>query len=124
MYKPAPTQTYEDINREGQLIDQTLEIDEKIECMAKREAYVTLKDHKANFTSTLPCRLINPAKSEVGIVSKSILDNILTSIQQKRQLNLWKSISAVTDWFTRTQRKQQCTFVLFDIVDLILSINI
>ena len=34
-----------------------------------------------------------------------------------------KNTSAVTDWFTRTQRKQQCTFVSFDIVNFYLSIS-
>ena len=38
--------------------------------MAKREASITLKDHKENFKNSLPCRLINPAKSEMGLVSK------------------------------------------------------
>ena len=98
-------------------------MDRRMECMAKREAYVTLNDHKDNFTSTLPFQLINPTKSEIGIMSNSILNNILTTIRQKVQLNMWKSTSAVTDWFTRTQRKQQCTFVLFDIVDFYLSIS-
>ena len=36
---------------------------------------------------------------------------------------MWKSTSAVTDWFTRIQRKQQCTFVLFNIVDIYPSIS-
>ena len=36
---------------------------------------------------------------------------------------MWKSTPAVTDRFTRAQRKQQCTFVLFNIVDFYPSIS-
>ena len=36
--------------------------------MARREAYITLKYHKDNFSNSLPFRLINPAKSEMGLV--------------------------------------------------------
>ena len=86
-YKLAPVQTYKDINHEVQHTAQNLEMDRGVECMAKWEAYVTLKDHKDNFTSTLPCWLINPAKSEISIVSKSILNDILTTIRWILQLN-------------------------------------
>ena len=40
------------------------------ECMAEYKyeciAYITLKDHKDNFRSAHPCRLINPAKAKLG----------------------------------------------------------
>lgn len=122
-YKPAAAHTYDDINREAQQIARTLELDDRVECMAKKDAYITLKDHKENFSSALPCRLINPAKSEIGVISKTILDNILTAVQQQLQLNMWKSTSAVTDWFERIQGKQRCTFLCFDIVEFYPSIS-
>ena len=91
--------------------------------MAKKEAFITLKDHKENFASNLPCRLINPAKSEMGEISKRILDDILTNVKQKTSVNLWKNTAAVTNWFSRINRKQDCTFICFDIVDFYLSIS-
>ena len=36
--------------------------------------YVTLKDHKPDFINNQTCRLINPCKIEIGIISKNILD--------------------------------------------------
>ena len=45
-----------------------------MDAMTKKDAYITLKDQKDNSSRFLPCRLINPSKSEIGIVSKSKLD--------------------------------------------------
>ena len=44
--------------------------------MKKREAFISLKDHKENFENNPKCRLINPAKSDSGKISKLILDKI------------------------------------------------
>ena len=49
---------------------------DRIERMKKREAFIYLKDHKENFENNPKCRLINPAKSESGKLSKVILDKI------------------------------------------------
>ena len=57
-------------------IAKTIQLSDKIEWLAKTPAFITLKDHKDNFQSSLHCRLINSSKSELGKVSKSILENI------------------------------------------------
>jgi hypothetical protein len=44
--------------------------------MARKNAFVTLKDHKENFDTNPKCRLLNPSKSELGKVSKVVLDRI------------------------------------------------
>ena len=44
--------------------------------MNETPAFISLKDHKADFENHPKCCLINPAKSSLGKVSKSILDNI------------------------------------------------
>ena len=54
--------------------------------MAKKEAFITLKDHKVNFANALPCRLINPAKPEMGKILKAILDRIISAVQQQLPL--------------------------------------
>ena len=91
--------------------------------MAKTEAFITLKDHKDNFSNALPCRLINPAKSEIGKISKAALDRILTDVNQKLPLNMWRNTAAVTNWFSNLERKHQCTFFCSDIVDFYPSIT-
>ena len=122
-YRPAPSRTYHDINVEARDIARSLEVADRMNCMAKKEAFITLKDHKENFASNLPCRLINPAKSEMGKISKRILDDILTNVKQKTSVNLWKNTAAVTNWFSRINRKKNCTFICFDIVDFYPSIS-
>ena len=103
--------------KEAKGIAQRLEIAERMNCMARNEAFITLKDHKHNLSNALPCRLTNPAKIEIGRISKTTPDSILTAVNQKLQLNLWKNTAAVTDWFSKLQRKQQCTFFCFDFAD-------
>ena len=49
--------------------------------MAEAEAFISLKDHKDNFESNPKYRLINPAKTELGKVSKIIL--VVGSINQE-----------------------------------------
>ena len=77
-YRTADDDAYDDINEEACVIAGRLNVNlaERMDTMAKNEAYITLKDHKDNFLHSLPCRLINPAKSEMGRVSKRILDSI------------------------------------------------
>ena len=62
------------INMEAKNFSKKLELDNRIEYLAKNTAFISLKDHKANFQSSLPCRLINLSKSDNGKISKSILD--------------------------------------------------
>ena len=43
-----------------------LSIDDRVECIDEREAYITIKDLKENFPHKISCRLISPSKSEIG----------------------------------------------------------
>ena len=56
--------------RIAKVIAQDLNIDERIEKYSQKLSFITLKDHKENFINNPKCRLINPAKSEIRIVSK------------------------------------------------------
>ena len=82
-YKKASSEAYNKINQEAKVLASTLKIGDRTECMAKRQAFITLKDHKDNFENKPSCRLINPAKSDIGVVSKSIVDRINTSIRSQ-----------------------------------------
>ena len=67
---------------------------------------------------------MNPAKSELGNVSKQILDNINSKlIRKKTKLNQWKNISDVTNWFTNVSDEQKHSFASFDINSFYLSIT-
>ena len=53
----------------------------KIDIIAQRNSYITLQDHKGNFRANPKFRLINPAKTELGKVSKVVLDDINNRIR-------------------------------------------
>ena len=57
---------------EAKHIAKTLEIADRVECMDRKPAYRTLNDHKKNYNINPKCRLINPAKSELGKIAKII----------------------------------------------------
>ena len=88
-YKKADNKIIKDINKEAKKIAVNLKLEEKMESYADRNAFITLKDHKENFRSNPKCRLLNPAKSEVGLISKKILERINEGMNEwmnKRQL--------------------------------------
>ena len=59
-----------EINREASQIASRLEIADRMEKFTDKNAYLTFKDHKKDFKRKLQCRLINPAKTQMGMVSK------------------------------------------------------
>ena len=122
-YKKADTSTYKNINVEAKKIANKLGIDDRVECLAKKNAFITLKDHKDNFENSPKCRLLNPAKSELGSVSKIITERINTSVKESTKLNQWKNTSSVIEWFTKIEEKSSHTFIQFDIVDFYPSIS-
>ena len=122
-YKLAPDATFAQINLEAKKLAEKLDLGDRMETMAETEAFITLKDHKARFINDLPCRLINPAKSEVGVISKAILDRITRSVQEATSVNLWRNTASVIDWFKSIPQKKSCCFVSFDVVEFYPSIT-
>ena len=64
IYKHGSEDNIWEIKNELKHIADKLSIGNRIECMKKREAFISLKDHKENFENNPKCRLINPAKSD------------------------------------------------------------
>ena len=114
---------YSEINSEAALIADRLDLGDRMDSLARSEAFLTLKDHKTNFANALPCRLINPAKPELGIVSKQILDCIVGKLRESTNVNLWKNTASVIDWFETIKGKRNQSFLCFDIVDFYPSIS-
>ena len=79
--------------------------------------FITLKYHKPIFLNSPKVRLLNPAKNELGTISKSILDGINTSLQSLSKVNQWKNTSKLIEWFKNIGNKQKHKFILFDIKD-------
>ena len=63
--------------------------------MAQLNCFITLEDHKANFLNHPITRLINPANSEIGRISKQILDQINSKLCQILKVNEWKNTASV-----------------------------
>ena len=61
-YRKCCSTTKRDIDEEARELSKHLDLDKGMEQYAERNAFITLKDHKDNFTCNLPCRIINPSK--------------------------------------------------------------
>ena len=114
-YKKSDHLTYERINAEAKSIAEDLGAVEKVECLAKSTAFITLKDPK--------CRLINPAKPELGKVSKITIENINKKVRAETRVSQWHNTDDVINWFNNIKNKQNCTFVQFDIEEFYPSIS-
>ena len=74
LYKKTENTTLSQVNSEAKTISDSYRLSNRVECYAPRESFITLKDHKENFESNVKCRLLNPAKSEIGKISKQLLE--------------------------------------------------
>ena len=122
-YKKANNDTAQKIQQEDKKITVKLGIDDRVDITAKKEAFLTLKDHKPNFANKPTCRLINPTKSEIGKISKQILDRINKKVVTATKINQWKNTSSVIKWFNSIDDKDKHNFICFDIVEFYPSIS-
>ena len=88
-----------------------------------KDAYILFKDHKPYFENKLQLRLINPSKTELGIISKNFIQNIVLYIQKNSHNNLWKNLTDTIEWFRNIKNKSKATFIEFDIIDFYLFIS-
>ena len=114
-YKKAPIGCEEKINQEALTVVTKLKLDDRVQGFSTGNCYVTLKDHKDNFYSNPQCRLINPAKSQIGRISKQILGKIVSEMKVKTQLPLWKNTYSVLEWFKKIEKGRRSKFIQFDI---------
>ena len=108
---------------EAKNIAKKIQLSDRIECLAKTPAFITLKEHKDNFQSSLHYRLINPSKSELGQVSKSILENINQNLVKLLHINQRKNSTSVIEWLRNIEDKRNYTFIKFDIREFYPSIT-
>ena len=85
-----------------------LKLEDQIQILDDNDAYIFIKDHKEGFPDKISCRLINPSKTDIGKISKQILDKVNTSILEKTKVNQWKITSSVIEWYYNIKRKDQC----------------
>ena len=122
-YKKCNTNKSNSINFKAKQIASKLKIDDRVQKLDENEAYVTIKDHKEGFPDKISCRLINPSKTDIGKISKQILDRVSNIILVKNKVNQWKNTYSILEWYHNIKRKDQCSFVVFDIESFYLSIS-
>ena len=66
-----------------------------MELYAGRSAFISLKDHKENFKHRAKYPLTNPCKGEMGVVSKTFLEEINNKQNNHLYYNQWRSTSTV-----------------------------
>ena len=98
-------------------------VHDKMTKNGKGESFITLKDHKDDFNNAPKTRLINPAKNEIGRISKNILDDINQKLRDILKINQWKNTQGVVDWFKNLRNKKKLKFVVFDIENFYPSIS-
>ena len=106
--RAAEEDAYDNMNKEVHVIASKLDTANRMDATSRKEAFVTLKDDKNNFKNSLPCGLINPAKSEMRRVSKRVLDNINGRLKGKLNPMPWKKSAAVIGFI---ELKETWTFI-------------
>ena len=109
-YKKTHNGAIDTIDREAKRIASTLGLSDRMDRFADRHAFVSLKDHKEDFRTNPKCRLINPAKGEMGHVSKAILERAVAAVTEVSQLNQWRNTASVIEWFKSIEYKKHSKF--------------
>ena len=95
--KKANNSIKKKINMAGKQILKRNEILSCVEINVGNNCLFTLKDQKDNFPNNPQVRLINPAKNELGRISKIILEKINLAIREHFSFNRWKNTQNVTE---------------------------
>ena len=122
-YKKAPANNVAEIIKEEKKIAKSLKLDDRIDALAEKQCFITLKDHKPNFANNPTTRLLNPAKSEIGVISKKILERINNKVIATTSILQWKNSNSVIDWYKNIPNKPSHAFISFDVVDFYPSIT-
>ena len=122
-YKKENNDIKHEIDKGGKKIAKKAGALNKMEINGTSNCFITLKDHKDNFSNKPTVRLINPAKNEIGRISKRILDEINSKLRTSLGVNQWKNTTEVIDWFKQIHNKKQYKFAMFDIKDFYPSIT-
>ena len=111
------------IKLEAKNIAELINLDDRIECIARTPAFITLKDHRLDFQQNSLCRLINRVKNELGKVSKLVIEKINKKLISELHFNQWKNTDLLIKWFIDISNKKGCSFIQLDIKEFYPSIN-
>ena len=89
-----------------------MELDDRIDQFIEAEAFITVKDHKKNFPDRIQCRLLNPAKSNLGKISKTILEEAVKEIKSKTSYQQWQNTQDGISWFSSLENKKDLAEII------------
>ena len=116
-YKKASDNIRNKIKTDGKKLMKDKGVLNRMLTNGKNECFITFKDHKPNFKNNPKVRLINPAKNEIGRISKNILDKINHQLGASLRINQRKGTGGVIEWFLKIPHKNRYKFAIFDIKD-------
>ena len=122
-YEKASDNIHNKINTDEKKLMKDIEVLNRLLKNGKDECFVTLNKHKPTFKNNPKVRLINPAKNEIGRISKNILDKINHQLGESLRINQSKDTNGVIEWFLKIPDKNRHKFAIFDIKDLYPSIS-
>ena len=122
-YRKVNQEEIKNVESSQKAIVTKLELADRVFATTERQCFASLKDHKENFLNNPKVRLLNPTKSEVGKISKQILDRIISLVRSKSGLSQWKSTAEVVQWFKNIDRKKTKKFIQLDVINFYPSIT-
>ena len=73
-YKKCNNDKTKTIKLKEKKMASKLKLEDWIQILDDHDAYIFIKNHKEGFPDKISCCLINPSKSDIGKISKQILD--------------------------------------------------
>ena len=124
-YKISSQNKVAQVNKDTLNLIQTHEagLETKVEVFTQTEAFISVKDHKNCFPQKVDVRLINPAKPQLGKITKIKLQTINSELRYKTKLNQLQSTNDAISWFNSLKYKKQRYFLIFDVVKFYPSIS-
>ena len=104
-YRKSDSNLVESINKETRQHATELQLGDRMEKMSERKAFFSIKDHKVNFPNNIQCRLINPARNNLGKVTQQIIRSATTSVKAQTNLNLWMGTGEVLKWYEAIKKR-------------------
>ena len=122
-YKKAPPDLEKELNSEAKMLAHRLGIVDRVEKYNTKNCFITIKDHKSDFKTNSECRLINPVKTQIGRVSKIIVQEICDSLRLALNINQWRSTKDCIKRFEEYEKNDRCSFIKYDIREFYPSIT-
>ena len=88
MRRNAITSAYKKANGNIKSFDNIID---RMDVNAESNCFITIKDHKESFLNYPKVGAINPAKNDLGRISKTIIDNINMKLFETTNINQWKT---------------------------------